>query len=75
MTKHTCYYDEHSKCFECQEVSEPSTSFAVQVTTDGSGKWYGPAAIRFSTREQASEYAQDLFMRWSSVREWRVVGC
>ncbi len=47
-------------------------SFAPEVQTDDSGKWYGNA-LRFATREEAEANAYDLGMRWLLVRETRAV--
>lgn len=44
----------------------------MEVIADGSGKWCGNALV-FATKEEAEAYAQDLFMRWTAVREKRVV--
>lgn len=46
--------------------------YAVQVIADNSGKWVGNQ-LRFDSIEAAEEYARDLSMRWTLVREWRVV--
>ena len=47
-------------------------SFKVEVIADNSGKWAGNA-LRFATQAQAESYALDLSLRWTSVRETRVV--
>jgi hypothetical protein len=47
-------------------------SFAPEVLADSSGKWAGNA-VRFATREEAEGYVRDLMMRWTAVRETRVV--
>jgi len=47
-------------------------SFAVEVIADNSGKWCGNA-LRFATRADAELYAVNLSMRWTLVRDWRVV--
>ena len=46
--------------------------FKVEVIADSTGKWCGNG-LTFETREKAEEYAIDLFMRWTAVKEWRVV--
>ena len=46
--------------------------FKVEVIADGSGKLYGNL-LRFATRAEAEVYAQDLALRWTLVRDWRVV--
>jgi hypothetical protein len=48
-------------------------SFKPEVIADSSGKWCGNA-LRFATREEAEANVQDLMMRWTSVRDIRVVG-
>ena len=47
-------------------------SFAPEVTTDSTGKWYGNA-LRFATREEAQANVDNLAARWFAVRERRVV--
>jgi hypothetical protein len=47
-------------------------SFAAEVVTDSSGKFAGNG-LRFETKEEAEEYAYDLFMRWTLVITTRVV--
>lgn len=47
-------------------------SFKPEVIADASGKWCGNA-LRFSTREEAEAQVLDLMMRWTSVRDTRVV--
>jgi hypothetical protein len=47
-------------------------SFKGEVIADSSGKWCGNG-LRFATREEAEAYIQDLFSRWTLVRETRVV--
>lgn len=47
-------------------------SYKVEVIADDSGEWVSNA-LRFPTEEKAKKYAKDLFSRWTSVREWRVV--
>lgn len=51
---------------------EAEGMFKVQVIADNSGTWCGNALL-FETREKAETYARDLMMRWTLVREWRVV--
>ena len=46
--------------------------FKVEVIADNSGEWASNAK-RFDTVEQANEYGSDLAIRWTLVREWRVV--
>ena len=47
-------------------------SYAPEVTADYTGKWYGNA-VRFATKSEAEAWAQDRAMRWTSVRDTRVV--
>jgi hypothetical protein len=47
-------------------------SFKVEVITDASGTWASNGR-RFATVDAAGVYARDLAMRWTLVREWRVV--
>jgi hypothetical protein len=47
-------------------------SFKPEVQTDGTGKWYGNA-LRFATRAEAEAQVADLMMRWTAVRDTRVV--
>ena len=47
-------------------------SWAAEVIADSSGKFCGNA-LRFATKEEAEVYARDLFSRWTSVKEYRVV--
>jgi hypothetical protein len=47
-------------------------SFKPEVKTSSIDNWAGNAC-RFATRKEAEEYVFDLSMRWTSVREFRVV--
>ncbi|MEK9735992.1 MAG: hypothetical protein VW239_01550 [Candidatus Nanopelagicales bacterium] len=47
-------------------------SYAPEVQTDSSGKWAGNA-LRFATEAEADAWAADLAMRWTLVRDIRVV--
>lgn len=47
-------------------------SFAPQSIADDSGKWAGNA-LRFATREEAAGWNFGLELRWTLVRETRVV--
>ena len=47
-------------------------SFKPEVIADSSGKWSGNA-LRFATEEEARIYVDDLMMRWTAVRDTRVV--
>ena len=47
-------------------------SWKAEVIADNSGVFVGNA-LRFATREEAEAYVFDLAMRWTLVRETRVV--
>ena len=47
-------------------------SWKPEVIADNSGKWAGNK-LRFATELEARAYARDLMMRWTLVREYRVV--
>lgn len=47
-------------------------SFKAEVIADDSGTWAGNA-LRFATEEEAEMYVRDLSMRWTLVRDTRVV--
>lgn len=47
-------------------------SYAPEVQTDSTGKWYGNA-LRFATHKEALDNAADLSWRWFAVREYRAV--
>lgn len=49
-------------------------SWKAEVIADSSGKWCSNM-LRFPSREQAENYVADLMMRWTSVRDTRVVEC
>jgi len=59
---------QHSRCTS----GGVPMSYASEVVADSSGKWCGNA-LRFATHEEAAAYGRDLFMRWTAVREARVV--
>ncbi len=46
--------------------------YKVEVIADSSGTWTGNA-LRYATKEEAEAEARDLAMRWTLVRDWRVV--
>jgi hypothetical protein len=50
------------------------TSFKAEVIADNTGKWVGNA-LRFATPGEARIYVNDLMMRWTAVRDTRVVEC
>ena len=47
-------------------------SFKPEVTTNNGIEWAGNAT-RFATEAEAQDYVMDLRMRWTSVRDTRVV--
>lgn len=47
-------------------------SYAPEVRTDNTGKWYGNA-VRFETEAEAQAWVLDRGMRWTAVRDTRVV--
>ncbi len=47
-------------------------SYAPEVIADSSGEWTGNG-LRFERREDAQQWAFDLSLRWTLVREFRVV--
>jgi len=47
-------------------------SFKPEVIADSSGKWCGNA-VAFATAAEAEAYVLDLAMRWTAVRDTRVV--
>ena len=46
--------------------------YKVEVQADDSGKWVGNG-LTFRTVEEAENYGFNLSMRWTAVREYRVV--
>jgi hypothetical protein len=49
-------------------------SFKPEVQTDNTGQWYGNA-LRFTTHAEAEAQVADLMLRWTAVRDTRVVEC
>jgi hypothetical protein len=47
-------------------------SFKAEVITDSSGQW-SSNMLRFGTEAEAQSYGDDLYSRWTLVREVRVV--
>ncbi len=54
------------------KVKKKVVSYAPEVIADSSGKWAGNG-LRFERREDAEAWVLDLSMRWTLVRETRVV--
>jgi hypothetical protein len=48
------------------------SSWKPEVIADDSGKW-GGNALRFARYEDAQAYVLDLALRWTAVREIRVI--
>lgn len=57
-----------------QQKQQQVRSWKVEVIADNSGKWAGNA-LRFASRKDAEDWVDDLFIRWTAVRETRVVAC
>ncbi len=49
-----------------------TTKYRIEVQADSSGQWVGNR-LTFDDEKAAKDYAQDLFMCWTAVRDWRVV--
>jgi hypothetical protein len=47
-------------------------TYKVEVIADSTGNWCGNDKV-FHDASSAEEWARDLFMRWTLVREWRVI--
>jgi hypothetical protein len=54
------------------EAGEAGMSWKVEVVVDDSGEWEGDP-LRFETEREALAYARDLELRWSAVRDKRLV--
>jgi hypothetical protein len=46
-------------------------SYKPQVQVSGEGDKWHDNALRFATRDEAHEYAADLFCRWTSATGYR----
>lgn len=51
-----------------------SKSYAPEVRTGTDPRFYGNA-LRFPTQQEALDNVRDLFGRWTSCTEYRVVPC
>jgi len=51
---------------------EASMSWKVEVMVDDSGEWESDP-FRFERKHEALAYARDLELRWSAVRDRRIV--
>lgn len=49
-------------------------SWKPEVIADSTGEWCGNA-LRFATEQEAKDNVFDLAMRWTAVRDTRVVEC
>jgi hypothetical protein len=49
-------------------------SFKPEVIADNSGQW-SANALRFATEAEAKLWNSDLALRWTAVRDTRVVEC
>ena len=47
-------------------------TYKAEMKVVGDEKWYSNALI-FDSREKAEIYAKDLYSRWSSATDWRVI--
>jgi hypothetical protein len=56
----------------CQETAKQAVSYKPEVIADSSGKFVGNS-LRFATFAEADANVRNLFSRWTSVREFRVV--
>ena len=48
-----------------------SVSYKVACKTHGDVNW-GYNALRFAVREDAEEWGEQLFFRWTALEEWEV---
>jgi len=55
-----------------QDLEPPARNWTAEVIAESNGKWTGNKLV-FATKTEALDYAADLFGRWTSVRETRVV--
>ncbi len=54
------------------KAGEAGMSWKIELVVDDSGEWEGDP-LRFETEREALAYARDLELRWSAVRDKRVV--
>jgi len=47
-------------------------SWKPEIQVAGDPKWYDNA-VRFATKREAEKYAADLYNRWTTAKEWRVI--
>ena len=53
--------------------NNPEAGKIYRVDVVDSSTHWASNGRRFETRESASDYAADLAMRWTALRDWRVV--
>jgi len=46
-------------------------SWKAEIQVAGDPKWYDNA-VRFATKREAEQYAEDLYQRWTTAKNWRV---
>jgi hypothetical protein len=51
-------------------MNTPTKSWLVEVQADNTRTWKSNS-LRFATEREAQVYGQDLFTRWTAVKEWR----
>ncbi len=54
----------------CPEVT-PAKSYKVWVIADSSGEWCSNG-VAFKNEEDAKDWGEGLFMRWTAVRQWEI---
>jgi hypothetical protein len=62
----------HDAIRRAGEAGEAGMSWKIEVVVDDSGEWEGDP-LRFETEREALAYARDLELRWSAVRDKRIV--
>ena len=67
---HFHHYHPH---FTSAEVL-PMTSFRPEVIADASGKWVSNG-LCFAKEQEAQNYVTGLMIRWTAVRDTRVIPC
>jgi len=45
-------------------------SWKAEIQVAGDPKWYDNA-VRFATKREAEQYAEDLYQRWTTAKNWR----
>jgi hypothetical protein len=54
------------------EATERAISWKIEFIMDDSGEWESDP-LRFESPDEALAYVRDLELRWSAVRDWRVI--